>query len=143
MITIRNGALPVSRRHEHVVRHFSLIIPGALALACSSGPTTPPVSAVPPVIAAGNASACALTSDSLAVCWGAAVPGHANLPTWKVSTTLKFAAITAATRFACGLTPAGAAYCWGANDVGQLGDGTNSASLTPVAVAGGHVFASI
>ncbi len=35
---------------------------------------------------------------------------------------------------------AGAAYCWGSNNLGQLGDGTNTIRTTPVAVVGGLRF---
>src|SRR6185436_8962804 len=49
---------------------------------------------------------------------------------------------------ACGLTPAGTAYCWGSNQAAQLGngtisDGTQPASETPTAVAGGITFRTI
>ncbi len=43
----------------------------------------------------------------------------------------------------CGLTSAGEAFCWGDNDVGAIGDGTTGGRRMPVAVAGGHRFASI
>ena len=46
-------------------------------------------------------------------------------------------------RQSCGITPDGAAYCWGWNAYGQLGDGTTTNNLTPVAVSGGLTFASV
>lgn len=45
--------------------------------------------------------------------------------------------------FTCGLDEAGAAWCWGSGHDGRLGNGGNSGSPDPVAVAGGHVFAEI
>jgi alpha-tubulin suppressor-like RCC1 family protein len=35
----------------------------------------------------------------------------------------------------CGVTLGNVAYCWGLNSEGQLGDGTTTTRLTPVAVA--------
>lgn len=51
--------------------------------------------------------------------------------------------VVAGENHGCALTRDGSAYCWGANDLGQLGDGTTTASATPVAVAGGLRFASL
>ena len=50
---------------------------------------------------------------------------------------------TAGGNHSCGITAAGAAYCWGAGSSGRLGNGGTANSDVPVAVIGGHVFASI
>jgi alpha-tubulin suppressor-like RCC1 family protein len=43
----------------------------------------------------------------------------------------------------CGETTGDRAYCWGNNSNGQLGDGTNNNSRTPVAVVGALTFAQL
>lgn len=43
----------------------------------------------------------------------------------------------------CALDETGAAHCWGGNASGQLGNGTSTNSLVPLAVAGGFRFTSI
>ena len=44
----------------------------------------------------------------------------------------------------CGIESTGSAWCWGWDAVGQLGDGNASQApaYSPVAVAGGHTFAT-
>jgi alpha-tubulin suppressor-like RCC1 family protein len=54
-----------------------------------------------------------------------------------------FTAVTVANYATCGLMSTGAAYCWGDNLHGQLGDGTTTDRLTPVAVQGGLVFSAL
>jgi alpha-tubulin suppressor-like RCC1 family protein len=54
-----------------------------------------------------------------------------------------WASISTGNDFSCGVRLDGAGYCWGQNFFGELGNGGTSASLTPVAVAGGHRFQSI
>ena len=56
---------------------------------------------------------------------------------------LEFESVSAGPGHSCGVTTAGAAYCWGWNGKGGLGHGTNTDSNVPVAVSGGHTFASV
>ena len=51
--------------------------------------------------------------------------------------------VTIGSAHSCGLTLEGRAYCWGDNFFGQLGDGTKTDRLRPVAVAGGLLFSSV
>jgi alpha-tubulin suppressor-like RCC1 family protein len=57
--------------------------------------------------------------------------------------TVALGLITAGQNHSCGLTPTGDVYCWGYNDFGQLGNGTNTFSNTPVLVSGGLSFRSV
>src|SRR5438034_2502339 len=105
---------------------------------------------------------CALNTAGLAYCWGSdfsGALGRGELGQFTsaaqpgaVSGGRSFAALTVGSDFACALTAAGSAYCWGDNQFGQLGDGTDGRAFagigafgraSPVAVLGGHVFASV
>jgi alpha-tubulin suppressor-like RCC1 family protein len=57
--------------------------------------------------------------------------------------TFTFTALSAGDSYTCGVTSAGAAYCWGFGGDGELGDGTTTQRLTPVAVQGGLVFTAV
>ena len=56
---------------------------------------------------------------------------------------MKFASVSGGSNHTCGVTSAGAAYCWGVNGLGQLGDGTTTQRLAPVAVTGGLSFMTV
>ena len=72
-------------------------------------------------VSAGQAHACGVTTDGMALCWGsggggALGEGSRDVPATSpvaVAGDLEWAAIAAGTYRTCGLTTAGALYCWG------------------------------
>ena len=98
---------------------------------------------------------CGLATDASAYCWGANNSGQLGTSTPPAGTCTQGAstfactatpvAVTTASKFnvisvgsdnVCGITTTRALLCWGKNDVGQLGDGTNTNQSTPVTVSG-------
>src|SRR5439155_1100776 len=75
---------------------------------------------------------------------GDGTSGTDRLTPVAVSGGLTFAAVSAGQFYhTCGVTTSAAAYCWGQNGSGQLGSGTTTSSLIPVAVSGGLTFAAV
>lgn len=68
-------------------------------------------------------------------------------PTAAAVAPLSFRQVSAGSRHTCGVTTTDKAYCWGYNGFttlgGQLGDGTTTQRLKPVAVLGGLSFSQI
>ncbi|MEO9037319.1 MAG: hypothetical protein ABI442_17600 [Gemmatimonadaceae bacterium] len=100
----------------------------------TSYPSAPPFSS----IAAGNAHACALTSDGTAYCWGNNSAGQLGDSTTTNRTTptvvvtdLKFKAITAGSEQTCALTVDGFVACWGRNQFGEIGVTVPTIQTTP------------
>jgi alpha-tubulin suppressor-like RCC1 family protein len=98
---------------------------------------------------------CGVSTSNVAYCWGGNFDGQlgvtsapANCVTTSsfapnfdcaltpnpVSGGLLFSFLTSSAGFVCGYTVTGDVYCWGKNIFGQLGDGTNNSSRTPVKV---------
>jgi alpha-tubulin suppressor-like RCC1 family protein len=106
--------------------------------------------AIPPGITAVTTAGehtCALTGSGTVYCWGHNGSGQlgdgtatdANTPVGVVGIgrngAAKASQVAAGHDHTCALV-VGTVLCWGRNDVGQLGNGTNVGSNTPVAVQG-------
>jgi hypothetical protein len=103
-------------------------------------------------IAASYQHTCALATDGSVWCWGVNKTGQLGDGTTTTRKTpvrvageqrFKRLATSSPSSHSCALALDGAAYCWGSNDDGQLGNGSKTHSLRPVAVAGGLKFVSI
>ena len=117
-------------------------------------------------VSAGYISTCGVTTVGTAYCWGNSGYGKLGIDSVTMANSCSlyvgareicptplpvagghtFKMVSAAGFHACGVTTDGAAYCWGDGTSGQLGDGCTSCvgtSSTPVAVAGGHTFATV
>ncbi|MFC1661479.1 Ig-like domain-containing protein [Gemmatimonadota bacterium] len=100
-------------------------------------------------LAAGGLHSCAVRADGVMICWGYNDVGQCGRPPSEIEppqpvlTDLRFTSVRAGSEHTCGVTIDGEAYCWGYNDSGQLGDGTTTASDSPVLLSGGHTFASL
>lgn len=99
-------------------------------------------------VSAGHSHTCGVTMDYRVYCWGFNHNGQLGdgTTTWRsdpvpVAGGLRFRQVAAGFLHTCALTyPDERAYCWGENAGGELGDGTRTQRLTPVAVSGGRKY---
>lgn len=95
-------------------------------------------------IGEGTWSECAIMDAGSVRCWGYNSTGQLGDGTTTTQPTpvdvqglgTTVQALTMGSSHTCALTTAGGVLCWGGNFEGQLGNGTNVNSLTPVAVTG-------
>jgi alpha-tubulin suppressor-like RCC1 family protein len=99
-------------------------------------------------LSAGHAHSCALLGGGSIKCWGSNGSGQIGNGTtntsepYGIATPVQVSAITDATQVSagwdhsCAVISGGTVECWGSNAVGQLGNGTTTASATPVQVSG-------
>ena len=108
--------------------------------------SVPSLSSGVTAIAAGERHTCALLSTGAVKCWGynsngqlgdgsAASVTPRTTPVSVSTLSSGVTAISTGSYHTCALLSTGAAKCWGANSSGRLGDGSNTASLTPVSVS--------
>jgi len=94
-------------------------------------------------VSAGQQHTCARTTTNAVYCWGAIWTGReGGLEITRSQTTPAavpsapgLAWITVGTFATCGADASGFAYCWEGNPRGQLGNGTQTGSITPQRVA--------
>jgi alpha-tubulin suppressor-like RCC1 family protein len=94
-------------------------------------------------VSLGGQTACGLTADATAYCWGWGYGGETAIMPAQVLGGFLFSTIEVGGYHTCGLLSNGAGYCWGLNQFGELGNGVFTPSSTPVAVTGRHQFTAI
>lgn len=106
-------------------------------------------------LSAGLARTCAVTTGNRALCWGTNTSGALGIGSSVVAagpTLLDTSALRSSERFTfvsagdgfsgCATTTRNRVFCWGSNDRGQLGNGTNAPSNSPVKVRTADVLKS-
>ena len=106
------------------------------------------------VVSGGGGHTCGLSAGGAAYCWGnnsvsqlgnagAGNPQRGVRVPVPVSGGRTFTWLSVGFWHACGLTSTGVAYCWGYNNLGQLGNGSQTTAATPTLVPGGVTFEGV
>jgi alpha-tubulin suppressor-like RCC1 family protein len=126
---------------------------GQLGIGALGGTRLTPVDVVTPspnnavAVTAGSSHTCALLANGSAKCWGANQSGQLGISNTAPNNTAPTPVlggggsvtardIAAGRNHTCAVRADGAVRCWGSNGSGQLGDGTTTTRLSPVAVLG-------
>jgi alpha-tubulin suppressor-like RCC1 family protein len=102
-------------------------------------------------VTTGQSRTCARTTIGVVYCWGAIWTersgglelSRAQLTPQLVPTSPQMAWLTVGSFTTCGADASGFAYCWEANPRGEMGDGTQDGSTTPVRVASDLEFVQL
>ena len=108
-------------------------------------------------ISAGGHHTCGITTDSLAYCWGLNDQGQIGNTTTdrcesgapcavaprRVAPPRRVVAVSAGRAHSCAIATDGLTYCWGDGRNGELGDGNQTSTMLPVAVAGGLALTAV
>ena len=94
-------------------------------------------------VSAGSDHSCGVTLSGRGFCWGRNLNGQVGDGTLSVNRLLPtpvtggrtWLFLRAGATTTCGITGDRRGFCWGENNVGQLGNGTQTQSAVPVAVA--------
>lgn len=94
--------------------------------------------------ASGASHTCAVKDDGVVVCWGLSYAGQLGngspmpspAPVVVAGLNADVKSVALGQEYSCALLQAGNVQCWGGNMLGQLGNGSNQHSLTPVDVVG-------
>ena len=123
---------------------LSAVLPG-LVSASSANAAAAPAAAAPVAtqISAGLSHTCVVVNGG-AKCWGRNIVGQLGDGTTSLRTkpvdvaglTSGVSMVTTGDGHSCALTTAGGVKCWGRDTYGQLGNGSNTSSPTPVDVVG-------
>ncbi len=120
------GCAPTGRFYEHLPIDVFGFFSGATLIAAGQG----------------SEATCAIASGGTVSCWGWNEYGCLGdgtdtkraQPVAVVGLSSGVTSLGLGRYHTCAVTAAGGVQCWGANDAGQLGDGTNTESMTPVYV---------
>jgi len=100
---------------------------------CANVPTASSRFAGAAQVALGGSVTCVLSAAGAVGCTNSGTPDRSDLT---VLIPRGATAVAAGFESRCALMDDGTVQCWGGNSYGQLGNGTATGSLTPVAVAG-------